>query len=200
MVKRRNDMKRHPEDGASSGFECANPMQRRAVLLNGSSLLAARLTVRFVPVSLVAANAAVAEQAAPRPHIVYIVADDLGWKDVGYHGSEIRTPNIDRLAREGARLEQFYTQSMCTPTRAALMTGRYPFRYGLQTLVIPSPMKYGLATDEWLLPQALKEAGYSTVMVGKWHLGHSDRKYWPRQRGFDYHYGAVLGEIDYFTH
>ena len=80
------------------------------------------------------------------------------------------------------------------------MTGRYPFRYGLQTLVIPSPLKYGLATDEWLLPQALKEAGYRTVMVGKWHLGHADRKYWPRQRGFDYHYGAVLGEIDYFTH
>jgi arylsulfatase A-like enzyme len=138
--------------------------------------------------------------AAPRPHIVYIVADDLGWKDVGFHGSDIKTPNIDRLAQEGARLEQFYVQPMCTPTRAALMTGRYPFRYGLQTLVIPTPSKYGLPTDEWLLPQALKEAGYRTVMVGKWHLGHADRKYWPRQRGFDYHYGAMVGEIDYFTH
>ena len=138
--------------------------------------------------------------AAARPNIVYIVADDLGWKDVGFHGSDIKTPHIDRLAQEGARLEQFYVQPMCTPTRAALMTGRYPFRYGLQTLVIPTPGKYGLPTDEWLLPQALKEAGYRTVMVGKWHLGHADRKYWPRQRGFDYHYGAVLGEIDYFTH
>ena len=76
--------------------------------------------------------------AAPRPHIVYIVADDLGWKDVGFHGSDIKTPNIDKLAQEGARLEQFYVQPMCTPTRAALMTGRYPFRYGLQTLVIPT--------------------------------------------------------------
>ena len=138
--------------------------------------------------------------AARHPNIVYIVADDLGWKDVGFHGSDIKTPNLDKLAREGARLEQFYVQPMCTPTRAALMTGRYPFRYGLQTLVIPTPGKYGLATDEWLLPQALKEAGYRTAMVGKWHLGHADRKYWPRQRGFDYHYGAVLGEIDYFTH
>jgi arylsulfatase B len=145
--------------------------------------------------------AAAAERgAAPRPHIVYIVADDLGWKDVGFHGSDIKTPNIDKLAQEGARLEQFYVQPMCTPTRAALMTGRYPFRYGLQTLVIPTPGKYGLPTDEWLLPQALKEAGYRTVMVGKWHLGHADRKYWPRQRGFDYHYGAMVGEIDYFTH
>jgi arylsulfatase A-like enzyme len=141
-----------------------------------------------------------AAQGAPRPHIVYIVADDLGWKDVGFHGSDIKTPHIDRLAQAGARLEQFYVQPMCTPTRAALMTGRYPFRYGLQTFAIPSPLRYGLATDEWLLPQALKAAGYRTVMVGKWHLGHSDRKYWPRQRGFDYHYGAVLGEIDYFTH
>ena len=80
------------------------------------------------------------------------------------------------------------------------MTGRYPFRYGLQTIVIPSKGTYGLATDEYTLPQTLKDAGYRTEMIGKWHLGHADKKYWPRQRGFDYHYGAVLGEIDYFTH
>jgi arylsulfatase A-like enzyme len=80
------------------------------------------------------------------------------------------------------------------------MTGRYPNRYGLQTLVIPTPSKYGLPTDERLLPQALKEVGYRTEMVGKWHLGHADRKYWPRQRGFDYHYGSMVGEVDYFTH
>lgn len=138
--------------------------------------------------------------ASPKPNIVYIVADDLGWKDVGFHGSDIATPNIDKLAQTGARLEQFYVQPMCTPTRAALMTGRYPFRYGLQTAVIPSSHTYGLPTDEWLLPQALKEAGYKTAIIGKWHLGHADRKYWPRQRGFDYQYGPLIGEIDYFTH
>jgi arylsulfatase A-like enzyme len=142
----------------------------------------------------------VAQSATARPNIIYIVADDLGWKDVGYHGSDIKTPNLDKLAQEGARLEQFYVQPMCTPTRAALMTGRYPCRYGLQTLVIPTPSKYGLPTDERLLPQALKEVGYKTVMVGKWHLGHADRKFWPRQRGFDYHYGSMVGEVDYFTH
>jgi arylsulfatase A-like enzyme len=135
-----------------------------------------------------------------RPHVVYIVADDLGWKDVGYHGSDIRTPNLDELAHGGARLEQFYAQPMCTPSRAALMTGRYPHRYGLQTAVIPSAGTYGLATDERLLPQALKDAGYRTAIVGKWHLGHAKREYWPRQRGFDYQYGPLLGEIDYFTH
>jgi arylsulfatase A-like enzyme len=141
-----------------------------------------------------------AQQRALHPNIVYIVADDLGWKDVGFHGSDIPTPNIDDLAKNGARLEQFYAQPFCTPTRAALMTGRYPFRYALQTAVIPSSGSYGRPTDEWLLPQALKEVGYDTAIVGKWHLGHGDRKYWPRQRGFDYQYGPLIGEIDYFTH
>jgi arylsulfatase A-like enzyme len=136
-----------------------------------------------------------------KPNIVHIVADDLGWKDVGFNGcTDIRTPNLDALAAGGARLTAFYVQPMCTPTRAALMTGRYPFRYGLQTLVIPSVSDYGLATDEWLMPQCLKEAGYSTAIIGKWHLGHADRKFWPRQRGFDYQYGAMIGELDYFTH
>lgn len=151
-------------------------------------------------IGLVLAGSSVASANAERPHILYIVADDLGWKDVGYHGSpDIRTPHIDKLAAGGARLERFYVQPMCSPTRAALMTGRYPFRYGFQTAVIPSKGTYGLPADERLLPEALKEAGYFTAMVGKWHLGHAERRFWPRQRGFDYHYGAVLGEIDYFT-
>ena len=143
---------------------------------------------------------ATAPAADTKPNILYIVADDLGWKDVGFHGSDIKTPNLDELAAGGVRLEQFYAQPMCTPTRACLMTGRYPFRYGLQTAVIPSGHTYGLPTDEWLLPQALKEAGYRTAIIGKWHLGHGDRKYWPRQRGFDYQYGPLIGELDYFTH
>jgi arylsulfatase A-like enzyme len=140
-------------------------------------------------------------QAGERPpNILYIMADDLGWKDVGFHGSDIKTPTLDALAAKGAKLEQFYAQPMCTPTRAALMTGRYPMRYGLQTAVIPQGHTYGLATDERLLPQALKDAGYETAIIGKWHLGHADPKFWPRQRGFDYQYGPLIGEIDYFTH
>lgn len=140
-------------------------------------------------------------QAAEKPNIVHIVADDLGWKDVGFNGcTDIKTPNIDALASGGAKFTQFYVQPMCTPTRAALLTGRYPFRYGLQTIVIPTAADYGLDTNEWLLPQCLHEAGYKTAIIGKWHLGHADRKYWPRQRGFDYQYGAMIGELDYFTH
>lgn len=136
-----------------------------------------------------------------KPHILHIVADDLGWKDVGFNGcQDIKTPNLDQLAAGGAKFTQFYVQSMCTQTRAALMTGRYPFRYGLQTAVIPSVSAYGLDLEEKLMPEVLKAAGYKTALIGKWHLGHADRKWWPRQRGFDYHYGAMIGELDYFTH
>jgi arylsulfatase A-like enzyme len=143
----------------------------------------------------------IAQAQQDRPNIVHIVADDLGWEDVGFNGAtDIKTPNIDVLAAGGAKFTQFYVQPMCTPTRAALMTGRYPFRYGLQTMVIPSVSGYGLDTTEWLMPQCLKEAGYKTAIIGKWHLGHGDKKYWPRQRGFDYQYGAMIGELDYFTH
>lgn len=155
----------------------------------------------LVAVTWLTASMAHADPAPARPHIVHIVADDLGWKDVGFNGAtDIKTPNIDALARSGAKLSQFYVQPMCTPTRAALMTGRYPMRYGLQTAVIPSVSAYGLDTTEWLMPQALKEAGYRTAIIGKWHLGHADKAYWPRQRGFDVQYGPLIGELDYFTH
>ena len=134
-----------------------------------------------------------------KPNIVVILVDDLGNADLGYRGSKIKTPNIDTLAKEGVRLESFYAMQMCTPARAALMTGRYPMRTGLQTFVIFPGHKYGLPTDETTLPQALKEEGYKTAMVGKWHLGHADKKYWPQNRGFDHFYGNLVGEVDYFT-
>jgi len=138
-------------------------------------------------------------QAADKPNIVLILADDLGNADLGYRGSGIRTPSLDTLARSGVRLESYYGLPVCTPARAALMTGRYPMRHGLQTLVIFPSHKYGLPTDEKTLPQALREVGYRTAMVGKWHLGHADRKYWPQNRGFDHFYGNLVGEVDYFT-
>ncbi len=166
---------------------------RREILRSTSAMLAAMAAL------LASGLPALAEDASA-PHIIYILADDLGWKDVGFHGSDIKTPNIDRLAETGAQFEQFYAEPMCTPTRAALLTGRYPLRYGLQTGVIPAGATYGLPTDEWLLPQALKEAGYRTALIGKWHLGHGKTEYWPRQRGFDHFYGALVGEIDHFEH
>src|SRR5437870_47648 len=166
-----------------------------------------KLKLKDISLSLLTAGLALVATVNParaadnKPNIVHIVADDLGWKDVGFNGStDIKTPNIDALAAGGAKFTQFYVQPMCTPTRAALMTGRYPFRYGLQTMVIPGAATYGLDTSEWLLPQALKESGYTTAIIGKWHLGHADLKYWPKQRGFDYAYGATIGELDYYTH
>jgi arylsulfatase A-like enzyme len=134
-----------------------------------------------------------------QPNIIVILVDDLGNADLGYRGSDIRTPNIDALAQGGVRLENFHGMPVCTPARAALMTGRYPMRYGLQTLVIFPNHSYGLPTDERTLPQALKEVGYNTAMVGKWHLGHADKKFWPQNRGFDHFYGNLVGEVDYFT-
>lgn len=131
-----------------------------------------------------------------RPHILYVTADDLGWADLGYHGSTIRTPTIDRLAREGARLEHFYVQPYSTQTRAAALTGRYPMRYGLQTMQIQWFNEFALPDDELLLPKALQEGGYRTVLIGKWHLGHAQRDALPNRRGYDHFYGHLGGEID----
>lgn len=137
---------------------------------------------------------------APRPHIVLFLADDLGWQDVGYHGSEIKTPHIDALAKGGVRLEQFYVQPVCSPTRSSLMTGRWPFRMGLQVGVIRPFADYGLPLEERMLPMALKEAGYKTAICGKWHLGLHAPEFLPTRRGFDHQYGHYVGALDYWTH
>ena len=159
-----------------------------------------RTPLALVLAATIAAPMSAQTATAPRPNIIYVLADDLGNADVGFQGSDIHTPHLDALASGGTIILHFYAMPMCTPTRAAIMTGRYPFRYGLQTGVIFSGHRYGLPTDEYLLPQALHDVGYYTAIIGKWHLGHGDKKYWPRQRGFDYQYGPMLGELDYFTH
>lgn len=137
---------------------------------------------------------------AARPNIVLLLADDLGWNDVGFHGSEIRTPHIDGLAERGVVLDQFYVQPTCTPTRIALMTGRYPFRCGGHVCVLRPHHKHGVPLDERFLSEALQQAGYKTSITGKWHLGLARRRYWPGSRGFDLCYGHLGGGIDYFTH
>lgn len=140
-------------------------------------------------------------EAAEKPNVVFVLADDLGRNDVGFMGgTEIKTPNIDRLAADGVVFDAHYVQPLCSPTRAALMTGRYPMRYGLQEHVVRPWASYGLPTEERTLAQALKEAGYETAISGKWHLGHRERKYLPTNRGFDHQYGHYNGALDYFTH
>jgi arylsulfatase A-like enzyme len=153
-----------------------------------------RLTLIAFFVSLLAAF------AAERPNIVFILADDMGSYDVGWRGSQIKTPNLDKLCAEGAKLEQFYVQPVCSPTRSSLMTGRYPMRQGLQSGVIRPWADYGLPLEERTLAQALHEVGYTTAICGKWHLGSIDKSYWPNARGFDMWYGHLQGALDYFTH
>jgi arylsulfatase A-like enzyme len=141
-----------------------------------------------------------AGSATAQPNIVFLLADDLGFKDVGYQGGTIKTPHIDALAAAGTRLDHFYVQPVCSPTRSSLMTGRYPMRYGLQSGVVRPWARHGLPLTERTLAQALKETGYTTAICGKWHLGHLDQRYLPSSRGFDHQYGHYNGALDYFTH
>jgi arylsulfatase A-like enzyme len=139
--------------------------------------------------------------AVERPDIVLFLIDDLGREDCGFMGgTQIKTPEIDKLATAGAKLDAFYVMHVCSPTRTCFMTGRHPIRTGLHVSVIRPWAKYGLPLEERLLPQALKEVGYGTSICGKWHLGSFDRSYWPGSRGFDHAYGHLFGAIDYFTH
>jgi arylsulfatase B len=135
------------------------------------------------------------------PNIIILLADDLGWADVGYHGGKIATPNIDRLASEGVRLENFHVCPLCSPTRAGLMTGRWPIRYGMGESVITPWRKYGLPTNEQTLANLIAKAGYQRRgAVGKWHLGHYKQEHLPLNRGFTDYYGHYNGALDYFTH
>jgi arylsulfatase B len=150
--------------------------------------------ILFLPLQVVSQN-------PEKPNIIIILADDLGWGDVGFHGSEIATPNIDRLAKEGVILNRYYTASICSPTRAGLLTGRYPDRVGIRSTGITPWRDYGLDTSEVTLPEILAEAGYKhRAILGKWHLGHSRLEYHPLKRGFTHFYGHYNGAIDYFTH
>ncbi|KAM7282183.1 arylsulfatase B [Ixodes scapularis] len=136
-----------------------------------------------------------------QPYIVFILADDLGWNDVSYNGCpQIRTPNIDALAWNGIRLQRYYTQPMCTPSRAALMTGRYPIHTGTQHFVILQSEPRGLPLHFKLLPQWFGDMGYASQMLGKWHLGFYKKEYTPTMRGFQNHIGSWGGFVDYYSH
>ncbi|XP_070556162.1 arylsulfatase B-like [Ptychodera flava] len=157
------------------------------------------------PVLLLAAFAAVGNSAAypgkaQKPNIVFVVADDLGWNDIGYNNDDIFSPTLDSLAREGVILNQSYVQEVCSPTRGALMTGYYPYRLGLQHKSFHSVYPSGLPLNYTLLPQKLKEHGYSTYIVGKWHLGFCNYNYTPNARGFDRFYGYYNADEGYYNH
>jgi arylsulfatase A-like enzyme len=138
-----------------------------------------------------------AESQPAKPNILLIVADDLGWSDVGWHGGFSKTPHLDRLVREGIELDQHYVQPVCTPTRTALMSGRYPGRFGPHALA-PSNLR-AMPLGTVTLASALKSLGYHTYQSGKWHLGA--RSEWgPTAFGFDHGYGTLTGAADPWTH
>ena len=141
--------------------------------------------------------------AAPRrPNVVILLADDLGWGRVGYNNPQVRTPHLDGLAREGVRLDNYYAMLNCSPTRAGLLTGRYPIRYGLQSSVVrPWDTDVGLPAAEVTLAEQLGAAGYRhRAVFGKWHLGHGRREFHPLSQGFTDFFGHYNGFIDYYSH
>ncbi len=129
--------------------------------------------------------------AADKPNIVYILVDNWGWGDLSIQGSTIQTPNIDQFAREGLRMTNFNVQNQCTPTRSALHTGRLPIRTGTQKVSAPGEPD-GLAHWEYTLPELLSDAGYSTALFGKWHVGSQIGKL-PNDQGYDEWWGTNEG-------
>src|SRR5262245_52457765 len=157
--------------------------------------------------TLVAAIACVTQMAwaqdASRPNVVLIITDDVGYGDIGSYGApDIKTPNIDRLAKEGVRLTDFYANgATCTPTRAGLITGRYQQRVMLERPLATAgaAREQGLRPTGDSLPALLQKNGYATALIGKWHLGLKP-EFSPNAHGFDYFFGFLSGFIDYYTH
>lgn len=178
--------------GPEAARDCASSRQ----VLTGGLIATVVLTILAAYLAMLSLST-----TPKRPHIVFIMADDLGWGDVSYHGShQIRTPNIDALAWNGVRLDRLYSQPMCSPSRAALMTGLYPIHTGLQHYVILANEPRGLALNFKILPQWLSDLGYTSHIVGKWHLGLHKTEYTPTKRGFASHLGSWTGMCDYYAH
>jgi arylsulfatase len=141
--------------------------------------------------------------AAPssRPNIIVIMADDMGYSDIGCYGGEVETPNIDQLASSGVRFTQMYNTARCCPTRASLLTGLYSHQAGIGRMVgnLGKPAYQGFLNDNCVtIAEVLRTAGYRTLMAGKWHVGE-ERPHWPTERGFDRYYGLISGGSNYFS-
>ena len=146
------------------------------------------------------AGCTAAPEPSDRPNIVVIMADDMGYSDIGSYGGEITTPNLDALAANGLRFRRFYNAARCCPTRAALLTGVYPHQAGVGHMVSGrgSPAYQGYLNDRCVtIAEVLKPAGYNTLMSGKWHVGE-ERPHWPLDRGFDEYFGLISGGSNYF--
>ncbi|CBY39683.1 unnamed protein product [Oikopleura dioica] len=135
-----------------------------------------------------------------KPHVIFVLVDDLGFDDLGYVNRDVISPNIDALAKDALHLKKHYVQPSCTPSRAAFLTGRYNIRMGMQSGVIRATEPEGIPLRETLLSEAFKQCGYRTSLQGKWHLGFYTYKHCPQIRGFDRFYGFYLGSQDFYFH
>ncbi len=181
-------------------------VQPRPEARRGTTALASRLAVVAPLLSLLLAQTGRCAEQPRAPNIVVILADDLGYSDLGCYGSEILTPNLDQMAKDGLRFTQFYNAGQCCPTRAALLTGRYPHQVamGHMTRDFQRPGYRGnLKIESATLAELLRAKGYQTRMFGKWHLTRfigpkGPSHTWPRERGFDQFYGTIAGWGSYF--
>jgi len=152
-------------------------------------------TIVFAGILAAASSAFASDPAPPAPNLLVIVVDDLGWAGVGFHAPSMPTPNLDRLAKEGTELDRFYAYPVCSPTRAALLTGQMPRRFGIVNPL--NGQDRGVPAGEVTLPSVLHDAGYTTALIGKWHLGTASS---PQKAGFDHFYGFLSASTDYFKH
>jgi arylsulfatase B len=173
------------------------PSIARSIALGIATLLSAPAAAWTTVAVLVAARPAL---AGSQPNIVVLLADDLGWADVGFHGSEIETPSIDTIAREGVVLDRFYAAPICSPTRAALLTGRDPITLGIAYDQINPWDNVGLDPGVTTLAELLRGDDYQTAIVGKWHLGHTQAQQLPNAQGFDHFYGHLHTHTNYYDH
>ena len=188
--------------------QCKLPLPGKDVASARSEWFNNRMT-RFLTVFLCWASLAMAGDKALRPNIILIMADDMGFSDIGCYGGEIQTPNLDQLAEHGLRYTQFYNTARCCPTRASLMTGLYAHQTGMGAMTRPTPLRgyQGHINRNCVtIAEVLKQTGYATFMSGKWHLTEDKNKLvtgskhnWPRQRGFDRFFGTIAGAGSFYT-
>jgi len=140
------------------------------------------------------------QQQSQQPNIIFILADDMGYSDMSWQGSPIQTPNLDNLREGGMFLERNYVQPQCTPSRVAFLTGNYPYRYGLHEHIVMSSSYSGIPGEAKTVAEKMKEAGYNTSIIGKWHVGGSKQSYLPHNQGFDHSFVCINGAISYWNY
>ena len=139
-------------------------------------------------------------QSASKPNIIFILADDMGYSDMSWQGSPIQTPNLDNLKTAGMFLERNYVQPQCSPSRVSFLTGNYPYRYGLHEHIVLPQSYTGIPKEEKTIAEKMKEGGYKTAIIGKWHIGGHKQSYLPHNKGFDHSFVCINGQISYWNY